>query len=156
MGTLRRFLKYSTMPAYSFQERFISFIEEGSKNCTVRALRLGRVQHVKPGQAMQLYTGLRTKQCRKIGDATCFGVKKVTIDKTGITVGGEDGTPQWTCSQGTPMVEEFAWRDGFRPHGSTLTNPIGAFELMSRFISKAYGLPFEGVVIFWTDFRSAK
>ena len=149
-------LSRATMPAYSFQERFIPFIEEGSKNCTVRALRLGRVQHVKPGQTMQLYTGLRTKQCRKIGNATCFGVKKIEIKRDGIVVGGEEGGIEWTCPKDTLMVEEFAWRDGFRPEGTTLDNPFGAFELMVRFISKNYGVPFEGVAIFWTDFRPGK
>ncbi len=144
------------MSAYGFQLRFVPFIEEESKNCTVRALRFGKVPHVKPGGTMQLYTGLRTKQCRKIGDATCFGVKHIAIKEEGIVLGGEDGTIGWACPKDSLMVQEFAWRDGFRPEGTTLANPFGAFELMVRFIAKNYGVPFEGVVIFWNEFRSAK
>lgn len=105
---------------------------------------------------MQQYTGMRTKQCRKIGDATCFDVKSIRITENGIVLGGEDGTIGWACPGDSTMVEEFAWRDGFRPEGSSIANPAGAFHLMVRFISKNYGVPFEGVVIFWTDFRPAK
>lgn len=37
-----------------------------------------------------------------------------------------------------------------------MDNPAGAFQLMVRFISKNYGVPFEGVAIFWKDFIAAK
>jgi hypothetical protein len=143
------------MPAYSFQERFIPFIQEGSKNCTVRALRLGRVQHVKPGETIQLYTGLRTKHCRKIGKATCSDVQRIRITKNRICfLVAKDTGEDLEVVLNNPAG--FAWRDGFRPEGSTADSPAGAYDLMVRFISKNYGVPFEGVVIFWKDFRAAK
>ena len=52
-------------------------------------------------------------------------------------------------------LNKFAWSDGFRPVGSTAEQPVGAAELMLRFWKQTHELPFEGVVIYWKDFRPA-
>lgn len=143
------------MPAYSFQERFIPFILDGSKDHTIRKERAGRSRHAVPGDKLYLYYGMRTKYCRKIGEATCSSVQKIRISEEGIYLGGEIGTMGWNRPKETVMVQQFAWKDGFRPEGSTLDNPTGAFELMIRFWHQTHELPFQGVVIFWKDFVSA-
>lgn len=62
------------MVAYSFQRRFVPAILDGSKTHTLRGPRR---RHAREGEALQLYTGMRTRQCRLIARATCnrvFGV----------------------------------------------------------------------------------
>jgi hypothetical protein len=68
------------MVAYSFQKRFIGQVLAGlepgpwlpgMKRHTLRTPREGRSQHARPEQAVQLYTAMRTKQCRQLGRAVC-------------------------------------------------------------------------------------
>src|SRR3954469_9461421 len=137
------------MPAYSFQERFIPFIIDESKDHTVRAERAGRSRHARPGETVYLYYGMRTKWCRKIGEATCVATRPIYICEKGIFFPGLSGALYEPSQQGRDL---FAWKDGFRPEGSTLDNPAGAFELMIRFWRQTHELPFQGVVIYWKDF----
>jgi hypothetical protein len=65
------------MVAYSFQKRFIEPILSGTKRQTVR--RIGARRPAKPGEELQLYSGLRTKQCRLIARARCADVSPVQI-----------------------------------------------------------------------------
>lgn len=149
------------MPAYSFQERFIPFLLDGSKDHTVRKERAGRSRHARPGETLQLYYGMRTKWCRKIGEATCWTVLPIRITETDILVGGYYHTENGPGAQQDllffPLPPEergtFAWKDGFRPECSTATHPVGSFELMLRFWKHTHQLPFQGVVIYWKDFR---
>ena len=53
------------MVAYSLKPRFIPPILSGAKRQTIRAI--SRRRHAIPGETLQLYTGMRTKQCRLIG-----------------------------------------------------------------------------------------
>ena len=65
------------MVAYSFKQRFVPLIESGVKAQTIRAHRR---RHVRPGEPMQLYFGMRTKHCRKIiEDPTCNSVEVISI-----------------------------------------------------------------------------
>ena len=53
------------MVAYNFQKQFADAVERGEKRQTIRAPRRdGR--HAKVGDKLQLYTGMRTKQCGMI------------------------------------------------------------------------------------------
>lgn len=65
------------MVAYSFQSRFRPKIEARLKRHT---LRNDRKRHARVGEALQLYTGMRTRQCKKIGDATCTAVLRIRLD----------------------------------------------------------------------------
>lgn len=47
------------------------------KRQTIRAL--GKRRHARPGEILQLYTGMRTPQCMKIGEARCTAVSDVVI-----------------------------------------------------------------------------
>lgn len=57
------------MVAYSFHPQFISPILSGIKAGTVRAT--GKRRHAQSGETLQLYTGMRTRQCRLIAEAQC-------------------------------------------------------------------------------------
>lgn len=78
------------MVAYSFKKRFVEPILRGllvvdrwgddarwvPKRQTIRA---DRRRHARPGEEVQLYTGMRTKQCRLIGRARCTSVAGIRI-----------------------------------------------------------------------------
>jgi hypothetical protein len=66
------------MVAYSFQKRFVGHVLAGlepgpwcpgMKRHTLRKPRLGRQGHARPEQPAHLYTAMRTKHCRKLGQA---------------------------------------------------------------------------------------
>jgi hypothetical protein len=94
------------MVAYSFKSHFAPKIIAGTKCQTIRA---DRKRHARPGEEMQLYTGMRTKQCRLIMRVTCesiapvlldFVVDKVLIERAGY----------YEVLYG---LDIFAYRDGF-------------------------------------------
>ena len=68
------------MVAYTFKKQFAGIVESGEKLYTIRALR--KNGHAKPGQNLQLYTGMRTKACRKLVavDPVCWEVFDIAID----------------------------------------------------------------------------
>jgi hypothetical protein len=124
------------MVAYNFQERFVPAIELGQKRQSIRRDRALYGRHARPGEVLQLYTGMRTGRCRLIrNDVICTDVNPCHIEFgpggliTGIRVGGFQ----------VRFLKEFAAGDGF----SSLAD-------MSRFFVDAYGDgPFEGVLIEW-------
>lgn len=76
------------MVAYSFKRRFVDPIRVGlssvslsfdcaPKRQTIRAI--GKRRHARPGETLQLYTGMRTRQCAKIGEAHCTAVSDIRI-----------------------------------------------------------------------------
>jgi hypothetical protein len=68
----------AVMVAYSFKARFAEPILDGTKGGTIRAARGGR-GHARPGEMLQLFTGMRTKYCRRICDRRCFAVEPIVI-----------------------------------------------------------------------------
>ncbi len=80
------------MVAYSFQKRFVAPILTGQKTQTIRSH--GRKRHARPRELIQLYSGMRTRQCHKIcDDVRCVSEHQILIDFgqegqiEGITVG---------------------------------------------------------------------
>ena len=60
------------MVAYSFQPGFAAEIIAGRKTQTIRN---PRKRHAMPGEHLQLFTGMRTRYCKKIiPDPLCIGV----------------------------------------------------------------------------------
>ncbi|MBK8196997.1 MAG: ASCH domain-containing protein [Acidobacteria bacterium] len=53
-----------------FQDKILA----GTKRQTIR-----RRARCKPGDRLQIYTGMRTKACRKLGEAVCTRVETVLI-----------------------------------------------------------------------------
>jgi hypothetical protein len=64
------------MVAYSFQQRFAQPILAGTKGGTIRA---DRRRHARPGEELQLYTGMRTKRCQLLARKTCVAVEPISI-----------------------------------------------------------------------------
>lgn len=95
------------MVAYSFNPRFVEPIRQGLKTQTIRAHGLRR--HARPGELLQLYTGMRTVHCRLIIPATpCLDTMSIEIDFRGDQIARikTDGLP---CLD----LDAFAIRDGF-------------------------------------------
>lgn len=93
------------MVAYSFKAQFREPILAGTKRQTIRA---DRKRHARLGEALQLYTGMRTRQCKLIGRATCNALVPVTL---GLSAGWID-TPAGQMRD-PPSLDLFAITDGF-------------------------------------------
>jgi hypothetical protein len=132
------------MPAYSFKERFIPMLKDGSKKQTIRARRKGKQQNAVPGQKVYLYYGMRTKYCTKIGEGICINKSLIEIHEDG-SVFLNHNKPGLSDE----LKDLLAWNDGFRPEGATRKNPKGCFELMFRWWWQTHELPFRGEIIYW-------
>lgn len=92
------------MVALNFMPQFASDVESGKKRQTIR-----ENTKAKTGCSLQLYTGQRTKKCKKLGDTVCVSVQKVVIMASGIQQQGS------TFCAGY-QADEFAKRDGFKTY----------------------------------------
>ena len=97
------------MVAYSFKKQFADPILAGTKVQTIRARRMGRSRHARPGETLQLYTGLRTKYVKLLGTAACVDATPITIDVFGAEVRTAYGEV-FAILNG---IDDFARRDGF-------------------------------------------
>lgn len=134
------------MVAYSFKPSFVEPIVAGEKRQTIR---LPRKRHARPGEPVQLFTGMRTKACRKIleRDPICVGVDEVRIDLRVRSI----LTPTFTVN-GIPLLGEernrYALSDGFRPPPRLAG--MTPFEFMMRWWLLTHGqVLFTGVAIRW-------
>ena len=117
------------MVAFNFKEKFSADVGSGLKPGTIR-----QTQRCKAGDAVQLYTGQRTKNCRKLGDAICTGVAQIRItEECPWTIFHTEGDIKTSINgrrfhelEGFKNEKEFV--DFFREH---------------------YGLPFEGYYHQW-------
>lgn len=118
------------MVAYNFQACFALAVESGEKRQTIRAV--GKRRHARRGDPLQLYTGQRTKACRKLRDAICHDVcpiliyadKVFTFNPQEIHLGEN--------------LEILARLDGFT-----------SWAEMRDWFAQVHGLPFHGVMIRW-------
>lgn len=153
------------MVAYSFKRQFIQpisiglgifpdgSIDLGGFNCagkyrfpisnvpkrqTIRAI--GKRRHARLGETLQLYTAMRTKQCRKIGDARCTSALPVCLHfvSWGSAIVGSGKVPE-NCYF-DERLHLFAQADGFE-----------SWEDMKEFWRTEHpGIQkFEGVLIQW-------
>jgi hypothetical protein len=97
------------MVAYSFKKQFAEPILDGRKGGTIRA---DRRRHAHPGEELQLYTGMRTKQCRLITRKTCVAVEPITLNFVGFGVGYIICGAR--CLRRPPELDAFAAFDGFQ------------------------------------------
>jgi hypothetical protein len=127
------------MVAYSFRSRFIEPIIAGTKCQTIRGDRKSR--HVQPGGQMQLYCGMRTRECQAIGVATCQHVVPIVIEP-GASFIVIEGFAYSTWEE----LDQIARCDGFRD-----------WTEMKRFWHDLYPdvREFKGVLIRWRDFVAA-
>ncbi len=136
------------MVAYSFKTSFAAEILAGRKRQTIRAPRGGRGRHARAGDGLQLYTGMRTRTCRKLGDAACSSVHEVRLDFQAGRVTLDDAIEITHPGD----LEAFAAIDGFAP------GRFGAWESMRRWWLLNHGNDlFSGVLISWGEsFRAVQ
>lgn len=84
---------------------FIDKVEDGTKNQTIRKLSRGGAM-VRAGANLQLYTGLRTKECRKLREVVCKSVTPIILME-GCAL------PHGNVALTGVYLEEFAHADGF-------------------------------------------
>jgi hypothetical protein len=116
-----------SMVAINFSAQFAEPVERGEKCQTIRRGR----RNIYPGFALQLYTGQRTKQCRKLRDAVCKDVTYVGLTEKGITLGDVRRFPR--------DIDEFARLDGFKNYA----------EMWKWFSERYETNSFTGYIIRW-------
>lgn len=119
---------------------FTDKILSGEKRQTIR--KAGKKwENVKPGDKLTLYTGLRTKQCRKLGEAEVESIEDVEI-RIGFIC-----SEVWLNgdSINEDVCKKLAQADGF--------NSVRDFL---EFFHDHYGTNFTGKIIKWTNFRKAE
>ena len=120
---------------------FIGKILAGEKRQTIRRAS-PKWKNVKAGDKLTLYTGLRTKQCRKLGEAVVKSITPIKLDFGYITI----HKPKWDFTLESWQVRDFVKADGF-----------DSVEDFWDFFKEHYG--WEAVemrVIRWTDFKEAQ
>lgn len=153
------------MVAYSFQKQFVDPILIGldrgnevsvaaypagtvirPKRQTIRAV--GKRRHARAGETLQLYYGMRTKQCFSIGVARCVNVRpiRISFDLPGgfdeVAIEGDE--PFGAAAEDIHRLDDFAAKDGFV-----------SWDAMLKFWSEQHpGIDrFEGVLIEWEPIR---
>lgn len=117
---------YFLMPIIGFQQRFADLVEHGQKRQTIRKYRK---HNPKTGDILYLYTGLRTKRARKIGERVCTRTANFEI-----TASGKLKLDRIRILN----TAEFAIADGFESKTD-----------MVRWFEETHGLPFAGILIEW-------
>lgn len=116
------------MPLLNFKKQFADDVITGRKKCTIRSLRKNPF---KRGDHLYLYTGLRTKGCKKLGEAIASEVMPIEIiDIFTVVVDGKKLKPR--------EILELAKKDGFKGEGYFMD-----------FFSHTHELPFSGQIIKW-------
>ena len=114
------------MVAINFSPKFAEAVETGHKTQTIR-----QSARAKAGQALQLYTGQRTKACRKLADAVCVDCTYVGLTKDRVTLGDASRFPG--------DMDDFARADGFRDYS----------EMWAWFSARYETNSFTGFIIRW-------
>jgi len=130
------------MPALNFKAQFAEDVEYGHKRQTVRAIRKDGRPHCKVGDTLKLYTGMRTKECRLLATATVTWIDTIRIDPTSMELNGKHVLSTLHSRDCDQTDNEFAQADGF-----------DSFMDMADWFQQVHGLPFEGVVIYWSAVR---
>lgn len=123
------------MVAYNFSKQFVDRIRDGSKTHTIR--KNGKRRHARPGERLQLYTGMRTRGCKKIlDDPLCIRVATVRIEVGTVTIASIE-----VDDEPVDDLAAFARDDGF-----------AALAEMWMFWLVFHGMgTFEGSMIFWSN-----
>jgi hypothetical protein len=160
------------MVAYSFQKRFIGQVLAGlepgpwlpgMKRHTLRVPREGRSQHARPEQAVQLYTAMRTKQCRQLGRAVCRLQMPVLLLWDGETLGiarwPNAAAPRSKVAGLAPIVQQLLNEEPARCYRGDLMDEFArtdgfqnAAEMAAFFDAPAglQGIALEMILIAWS------
>lgn len=119
------------MVAYNFMIRLAPDVETGRKPFTIRDERKGRSRHARPGEDIQLYTGMRTTACRKLvnPDPICERVVpiimwRVNQHRCSITLDGK----LLTHDQADYIVTV----DGFKSHEEFMEYHLGDSKTVKK------------------------
>ncbi len=114
------------MVAYSFQSEFAEDVEAGRKCSTIRPH--GKRRHARAGEELQLYTGMRTPDCRLLMRVPCLWSKPIEIHRAFVCVDGvRRDVPEY--------YDELARIEGFSSYGN-----------LQAWFDHRYGLPVRGFV----------
>jgi hypothetical protein len=133
-----------------FQDKILS----GEKRQTIR-----KAARCKPGDRLQLYTGMRTKQCRKLGDAVCMDVVGIGLSRSHLEFhehGSVEIPSERMIARDIARPVKLFDVDNIMPHEFAQIDGFSNLDDMLNFFDRNYGLPFEGVVITWRDFVPAE
>ena len=119
---------------------FIDKILSGEKRQTIRRAS-PKWKNVKVGDKLTLYTGLRSKQCRKLGEAVVDCITDVAFCGEGLICPIAQG--RWLTED---EVDELVRRDGFGD----------VYDFWKFFDAHYPERPIEMKVIHWADFKEAK
>jgi len=112
--------------ALNFQPQFADDVAAGRKTQTIR-----RSARARAGQGLQLYTGMRTKSCRKLAEAVCIDCGYVGLTERGVSLGDASRYPR--------DMDDFARADGFEDYAA-----------MWKWFSERYETnSFTGYIIRW-------
>ncbi len=114
------------MVAFNFKQDFAGKVLSGEKTSTIR-----KTKRCKVGDKMQLYTGQRTKECKKLADAICVATARFFINEQIL----------WrieNCEGAFCNERALHEKEGFK----------NIKEMMMFFVNQ-YGLPFEGYIHEW-------
>jgi hypothetical protein len=125
------------MPSLNFNAQFADDVESGKKPHTIRAKRK---RPIKVGETLYLFTGMRTKKCRRLRTETCTSAQEIVIHYHGRRVLVSATGLYSMIQMDRPGIEALAERDGFK----TLD------EFFGWFVSEKNPV-FEGQLIWWTD-----
>lgn len=119
------------MVAFNFKKQFANKVENGGKRQSIR-----RNPKCRPLDKLQLYTGQRTKACRKLGEAICKTVTFVRIDWESLLFEVPQGFLKVESKQ---ALNKFSVDDGFKDWR----------ELCDFFYNQYGNLPFDGYLHTW-------
>ena len=122
---------------------FIDKILAGEKRQTIRRAS-PKWANVKAGDKLTLYTGLRTKQCRKLGEAVVESITPIIVDIEISNVAVD--TPLGDFNLDLPALNDLVARDGF----------ISAADFFKFFFVHYHVYRNKMLVIRWADFKEAK
>lgn len=91
------------MPALNYKKRFADLVEKGFKRSTIRGIRK---RPIRIGDPLYHFTGMRTKNCRKLKDSVCRLEREILIKPNGTLC--LDGQAMYRLS-----AEALALADGF-------------------------------------------
>jgi len=70
---------------YNFKRRFVTDVETGAKTSTIRLFE--KTTPPDKGDRLKLFTGMRTKDCRKLKEPSCSDCQPISISEKEILLG---------------------------------------------------------------------
>lgn len=119
------------MPLYGFKKQFAGAVKGGTKKQTIRAKRK---RQTVAGETLYLYTGLRTKQCRKLKEVKCKRVGHFTIELNGGLI------EIFIDHKRLSLIEK---------HNMAINDGFDSLTAFCTFFINTHTLPFEGDIIYW-------